>query len=447
MIDNSRITAYESQLNDFDLDIRRRALGELLSQAATDPALLEPERQIANMHCHTFYSFNAYGHSPTSLAWLAKRHGFALIGMVDFDVLDAVDEFFAACDRAGVRGSAGLETRAYVPEFATREINSPGEPGVYYHMGIGFASSVVPAAAAPILSDLRARAARRNRELVARVNAYLDPVKLDYDKDVVPLTPSGNATERHIVTAYLRAAERKGGAAAFWSEKLGVSHEQMDKLLMDAAKMQNTVRSKLMKQGGVGYVQPDAGSFPTVEPVHQLIEACGAIPCVTWLDGTSAGEQAMPELLELLVGKGGAALNIVPDRNWNIADAAQRAAKVKHLYDVVSWANDFALPLNIGTEMNSYGQKLVDDFDAPELAPVREAFIDGAYFIYGHTVLQRAVGLGFQSEWAKGYLPERRDRNAFYTRAGRALRPGQVAGLGLTSAWSPADILAKIELG
>jgi hypothetical protein len=282
---------------------------------------------------------------------------------------------------------------------------------------------------------------------VARVNAYLDPVKLDYDKDVVPLTPSGNATERHIVTAYLRAAERKGGAVAFWSEKLGVSHEQMDKLLMDAAKMQNTVRSKLMKQGGVGYVQPDAGSFPTVEPVHQLIEACGAIPCVTWLDGTSAGEQAMPELLELLVGKGAAALNIVPDRNWNIADAAQREIKVKHLYAVVEMANEFALPLNIGTEMNSYGQKLVDDFDAPELAPVRKAFIDGAYFIYGHTVLQRAVGLGFQSEWAKGYLPERRDRNDFYTRAGRVLRPGQVAGLGLTSAWSPADILAKIELG
>ena len=59
------------------------------TQAATDPALLEAERQVANMHCHTFYSFNAYGHSPTSLAWLAKRHGFALIGMVDFDVLDA----------------------------------------------------------------------------------------------------------------------------------------------------------------------------------------------------------------------------------------------------------------------------------------------------------------------------------------------------------------------
>ena len=56
--------------------------------------------------------------------------------------------------------------------------------------------------------------------------------------------------------------------------------------------------------------------------------------------------------------------------------------------------------------MNSFGQKLVDDFDAPALAPVREAFLDGAYFIYGHTVLAAQLGLGYQSAWAKSYLPD-----------------------------------------
>ncbi len=70
----------------------------------------------------------------------AGSAGFAAVGIVDFDVLDAVDEFLAACDVVGVRGSAGIETRVFIPEFATREINSPGEPGVYYHMGIGFTS-------------------------------------------------------------------------------------------------------------------------------------------------------------------------------------------------------------------------------------------------------------------------------------------------------------------
>jgi hypothetical protein len=55
---------------------------------------------------------------------------------------------------------------------------------------------------------------------------------------------------------------------------------------------------------------------------------------------------------------------------------------------------------------------------------VREAFLDGAYFIYGHTAAQRSLGLGYQSEWAKTHLPGRRERNAFYTRLGREVEPG-----------------------
>jgi hypothetical protein len=49
--------------------------------------------------------------------------------------------------------------------------------------------------------------------------------------------------------------------------------------------------------------------------------------------------------------------------------------------------------------------------------------MEGAYFIYGHTVMQRALGWGYQSEWAKAHLPTRRERNAFYTRLGLQTPP------------------------
>jgi uncharacterized protein with ATP-grasp and redox domains len=380
------------------------------------------------MHCHTFFSFNAYGHSPTSLAWLAKRRGFKLMGIVDFDVLDGVDEFLDACEVVGVRGSAGMETRVFLPEFATREINSPGEPGVCYHMGIGFTSSQVPETAASILDDLRQRAARRNQVVVERINAHLAPVTIDYERDVLPLTPGGTATERHIVVAYIRATEHiVSNPVEFWADKLDVEPDQVVTLLDDAPRFQNLVRAKLMKRGGVGYVQPGPDTFPTVEEFHTLIVQCGALPCAAWLDGTSEGEQAIEELLDLLINKGVVALNIIPDRNWNIADPETRRVKVQNLYHVVRLAQELALPLNVGTEMNSFGQKLVDDFDAPELAPVRQAFMDGAYFIYGHTVLQRALGLGYQSEWAQTHLPSRRERNDFYTRVGYQVPPGRAS--------------------
>jgi hypothetical protein len=437
------------------------------------------------MHCHTFFSFNAYGYSPTALAWLAKRRGLRAVGIVDFDVLDGVDEFLAACDVAGVRGSAGIETRVFIPEFATREINSPGEPGIYYDMGIGFTSSHAPdpsgfqkpeGSPAAILASMRARAGRRNRDMVSRINAHLAPVTVGYERDVLPLTPAGNATERHMLAAYIRAAEVAGSVGPkgratgdrpeqqvvdFWAAKLGLPADQVAANIGDYAKFSNLVRAKLMKKGGVGYVHPSPEAFPTVEEFHSFIVACGALPCATWLDGLSAGEQAIHELLELLIGKGVVALNVIPDRNWNIPHPELRRLKVGKLHEIVRIAGEYDLPLNIGTEMNAPGNKLVDDFAAPELAPVRQALLDGAHFIYGHTVMsripasrrspsgggQRGLGLGYQSAWAKACLPTRRARNAFYTQIGYRVPPGP-AGLawlrGLDPTLPPAGILAHI---
>jgi hypothetical protein len=444
------VACLETELNDRAPAVRARALADLLSLVEQGDITLPPETDLVNMHCHTFFSFNAYGYSPSSLAWLARRRGFRLAGIVDFDVLDGVKEFLTACEAAGVRGSAGIETRLFVPEYATQEISSPGEPGVCYHMGIGFASGQVPAEAAAILADLRRLAARRNRDVIVRVNPYLAPVAIDYEQDVLPLTPAGNPTERHIVLAHIRAAERvMPNPVAFWADRLESTAEEMAAIMADSPRFQNLIRARLMKQGGVGYVRPESGMFPTLEAFHTLIVACGALPCAAWLDGTSAAEQAIEEWLSFLINRGVVALNIIPDRNWNIADPGARRLKVRNLYRVVELAQELDLPLNVGTEMNSFGQKLVDQFDVEELAPVHQAFLDGAYFVYGHTLLQRALGMGYQSQWAQQQLPTRRARNEFYTQIGRAVPPGKqgVARLKrLDLAMPPAEALRAAEL-
>jgi hypothetical protein len=398
-----------------------------------------------NLHCHTHFSFNANGYSPTDLVKLAKEKNWHAVGIVDFDVLDGVDEFLSACEALDVRGTASLETRVYIPEFATREINSPGEPGVFYFMGIGFTQSAPAPEVADTLAAMRRRADARNRQMIERINAHLAPLTVDYDRDVLTLTPTGNATERHMLKAYIqplvepvetrsRQARPADGSLVepvetnnFWAEKLNLPADQIAAQISDYAKFSNTVRGKLMKRGGVGYIPPTPETFPTVEEVSQLAIACGALPCATWLDGTSVGEQAEAELLELLIAKGTAAINIIPDRNWNIADPEQRKIKVQKLYEVVALVQSLDLPIIVGTEMNAPGQKLVDDFDAPELAPVRQAFLDGADFLYGHTILQRALGQGYQSDWAKTHLPTRRQRNDFYTQLGRRILPGKAS--------------------
>ncbi len=448
-----KIITLEKQLNNFSAEKRNAALTRLLTLVEQEAIKIPPQKEVANMHSHTFFSYNGYGYSPSALAWLAKRQGTMLMGIVDFDVLDGVDEFLTACDYAGIRGTAGMETRVYLPEFSTREINSPGEPGIFYHMGIGFVSSQVPnteSQAKAILSDMRARAYRRNRDVVRRVNAYLTPVSIDYDDDVLSLTPSANATERHMCAAYIHAADvQVTDPIQFWTDKLLMSYDDIASIINNGPQIQNLVRSKLMKRGGVGYVQPGPDTFPSIDDVNKVITACGALPCATWLDGSTTGEQAEEELLSLLMDKGIVALNIVPDRNWNLKDPQIKLEKTQQLYKVVDLARRLNLPINVGTEMNAFGKKTIDDFDTPELAPVRDDFINGAYFIYGHTAMQRSASMGYQSRWAQKHLPTRRERNDFFTQAGRIILPGREMlnqlHASLSYRLTPSEVLSTIR--
>lgn len=442
------------QLDSLDETERRQALDAMMAACDAGEVTCEAPNRRLNMHCHTIFSYNGYGHSPASLAWLARQAGWHALATVDFDVLDGLEETLWACDRAEVRAASGLETRVYVPAYATREINSPGEPGVLYFVGLGFTSAQLPAPAAAVLADMRRRAAERNRDVVARVNAYLAPVAVDYDRDVLPLTPSGNATERHMLVAYDVAARRafpaREALLAFWGGKLGLAPEAVGAFMGDEPFPHDAIRSKLMKCGGPGYVEPGPETFPELSTVAAAITAGGGLPIWTWLDGTSTGESAPEELGELLLRHGAAGLTLIPDRNWNLRDPDERATKIARMNEIISLAQALDLPVLVGTEMNKAGQKLVDDFEAEPLRPWWDTFVRGADFIYGHTALQRALGRGYGSEWTQRQLPGRRERNAFYSAVGAVLAPG-AAGLAALAGWAdavtPDALLARIERG
>ena len=222
---------------------------------------------------------------------------------------------------------------------------------------------------------MRTTSEQRNRSLLDRVNAFLNPLALDYDQDVLPLTPRGNATERHLCLAYARkAAEQFPGRirpAGLLVRKLGVAAEDL-KDVPDGRGMTDLIRAKTMKKGGVGYVQPDSGSFPKMAEMNQFVLKCGALPTLTWLDGSSDGEQAIRELVEVGKSTGVVAFNVIPDRNYTPGSPDQ---KLKNLQEVIALTEELDLPLVGGTEMNSPGQKLVDSFETEELSAVHPVFL------------------------------------------------------------------------
>lgn len=434
------IEQLEQQLSSFDAGERESALEALIGRTQAGEIDLPEPGDWVNAHFHTFYSYNPYGYSPTAFAWLARKRGLGVAGIVDFDVFDGVDEFLSAARRLGLKGIAGMETRVFVPAFATRVINSPGEPGISYHMAAGVPRSAVDPEWQDCLDRLKSTAADRNRALIERVNAFTDPVTLDYERDVLPLTPAGNATERHICAAYtIRARNIFGGAeqaADFWAEKLGLPDDAPERT--DEGTLQLTLRARTMKRGGAGYVQPDGGSFPNMSDVNAFARGVGSIPMLTWLSGESEGEQAIDELLDTAMASGTAAVNIIPDRNYTPGTVDR---KLENLRDMVRRCEERRLPVIAGTEMNAPGLKFVDDFDTDELRPLLPVFLRGALIVYAHSVLERIGGMGYTGDWAANHLPGRTERNDFYHAFGRLCRPEQEDQLDIHPAMTPEEVL------
>lgn len=443
------MAAVQEDLNSFSPDRRRAALARIADGLASGALTAPPPRAVMNLHAHTFHSYCSLGLSPSGLVWEAKRRGVSVIGSADFDVLDALPEMYAAGDALGVGTTVSLETRTFVPAYAEREINSPGEPGVLYAVGAGFTRLPAPETeAGALFPSLLAQSRRRNLDMIARINPLLRAAAIDYDRDVLPLTPGGNATERHLSAAYdAKAREAFSGAgerAAFWAETLSLPPEETAALAADGDALRNALRARLMKRGGAGYVRPGPGTFPPVEDFFAMVRDAEALPCLAWLDGLSPGEADPERLLDDALAWGVRCVNIIPDRNVNAGDPAAGEKKRAALAAFVGAARKRSLPVLAGTELNSPGQQFVDDFDAPGLAPYAEDFREGAHFLFGHTVLARLAGMGAGSRWARDAFGENRHlANAVYARLGRAAPARYIAEAPRLSADMPPETVLQ----
>lgn len=448
MIEARELERLENQLNDFDKTTRDAALCELARWLESGDIAATSLKDEFNLHFHTFFSYNAYGWSPARIAWEAKKYGLSVAGIVDFDVLDGMEEFLCAGETIGIRATTALETRVIVPEYADKVISSPNEPGIGYYMAAGcFREPATGTQSAQALADMREMARQRNLQMIDRINGYLDSVRLDYEADVLPLTPSGNATERHILAAYDAKARtvHKDATAGFWAKALEINPAEAEMLVSDTPTLHEKMRSKLMKFGGVGYAAPTSETFPEIRKVIDMTKGMDALPTMTWLDGTNPGESDMPALLGLVESMGTVALNIIPDRNWNIKNVEDRRIKVENLDKAVAAARALDLPLCVGTELNKLGLPFVDNFFAPELQPYMQDFADGSYFFWGHTVLARKADMGFASDWADANFISRAEKNVFFAEAGRLIRPQTCIDWSRLKEASPKEALKMLE--
>ncbi len=378
----------EKKLLSFDYKERKETLHNLKEAIEKGRIKKVSQKPYLNLHIHSFHSFNYKNWSPSRIVFEGWRYNLQYTGVVDFDTLIAIEETLLAGEILNVKVICGFESRVFLPELKDKVINSPKEPGIYYLCGKGFKKKIEEnSKEGKFFLKLKEIAQNRNKKVIKKLNEFLKDVKIEFEKDLLPLTPSNNPTERHIVVAYQRKSEKILGEKVdnFWAEILKMEKQKVEKLRKEKAEdFQEILRKKLIKYGGPAYVPPEIENFPVFDEVVEMTEKAGGIPIGTWLDGTNPGEENPEELIELLKSKKIKGITIIPERNWNIKDPKEKEIKIKKLEEFMETCIKMNMPVICGTEMNKFGQPFIDDFSQPVLSKYLPYFMESASTLFNH---------------------------------------------------------------
>ena len=226
-----------------------------------------------NAHIHTPYSFSAFSSVGEALEHAAAE-GVKVVGINDFYSMDGYGEWKDGCAARGLYPLFGIEFISLNAEdqAAGLRVNDPNNPGRTYISGKGLAYPVI-LKGEPLrkLEAVRAESNKQVEQMCAKLNEWLKaegkPIQLDFNEIREKLT-KGSIRERHLAKA-LRLA--------------------MEPDAENPAKLENELRSKLLKAGGPAFVPESPEAFLPMKTVQEIIEAAGGIPTYPFLADDAKG--------------------------------------------------------------------------------------------------------------------------------------------------------------
>ena len=238
-----------------------------------------------NAHLHTPYSFSAFTDVKQALD-MAAAEGVGVVGINDFYSTDGYKDWKEGCAERGLFPLFGIEFISLNSEdqAAGLRVNDPNNPGRTYISGKGLAYPVV-LSGEPLrqLQAVRAESNAQVEKMCAKLNEWLASeglsIQLDFNEIREKLT-RGSIRERHLAKALRMALS-----------SLAQSSDLSTLVDMTAApaKIENDLRSKLLKAGGAAFVPEDPKAFLPMETVQHIIEAAGGIPTYPFLADDAKG--------------------------------------------------------------------------------------------------------------------------------------------------------------
>ena len=281
-----------NRLNAPTKEERLANLREVLKTTSFPPAV----PQYINNHIHTTYSFSPY--SPTAAVYAARMEGLCTAGIIDHDSISGAREFLEAAELIQMPVTIGMECRASMDGTAMegKRTNNPDQVGVSYMTIQSVPHDKIDEVNA-FFAPYREARHRRNRAMVEKINALLDGIALDYDRDVLPLSEAkenGGVTERHLMYALAKKMVEKAGKGQpmvdyLSSIGLSLSEKQKAQMLDTEYDFYEYDLLGILKSAFVPKIYIDAADeCPNVRDVAKLCEKVDALLCYAYLGDVTA---------------------------------------------------------------------------------------------------------------------------------------------------------------
>ena len=259
-------------------------------------------------------------------------------------------------------------------QAAGLRVNDPNNPGRTYISGKGLAYPVI-LSGEPLrqLEAVRAESNAQVEKMCGKLNEWLkeqgSAVQLDFNEIREKLT-KGSIRERHLAKA-LRMA-------------LYPDEE-------NPAKVENELRSKLLKAGGAAFVPESPEAFLPMKTVQEIIEAAGGIPTYPFLADDAKGnftdfEGDLMKAADTLRKRGFRSVEFITTRNTTAV-----------LEQYAGYLEDEGFIVTFGSEHNTPAMEPVKlrTRDAAELSPKLKAINwRGACAVAAHQAGKDSVAAG-----------------------------------------------------
>ncbi len=286
-----------------------------------------PVYREVNGHIHTPYSFSAFDNLETAFM-MANNEGISVLGINDFFVTDGYEAFCAESVFHKIFPLFNIEFIGLLKDEQKKgiRINDPNNPGRIYFCGKGLDYPFNPGhSVRRQLDEVIKESQVQIKEMISKLNRIIHPVnnshiltyegiKDRYARDLVRERHLAKAIRFLAVENYVSPETQLQFIEALYGGKKSKSG------MSDHSKLENEIRSNLLKAGGAAFVEEDEDSFLELDKIFEIIIKSGGIPCYPVLlddpDGKFTEFESDPEkLYTSLKALGIGCIEFIPGRN------------------------------------------------------------------------------------------------------------------------------------